>query len=417
MPAMRIALLSATFLTNRGGAELYAHRLAGELAGLGHDVTVWTSEGPLPLPSGLPFRVEVLDRDERRERAARRWLALGCRRGGYRLVRWLFRSGRRQLLADGPFCPGLQRKGIFRNADVLVLVRGGGAWPVQLARVMAGRPVPLTVAVPLLHVAEGGAVPPVLRRLYAPYDLILALTEYERDWMRRHGWGADRIRVAGAGSDETTWPVAPGEFRRRHGVPQDAPLFVFVGRKIYNKGVQHLIAAMDRVWDVEPRARLALLGFSHNPPGWIQGLVGQLRHPAEGRILDLDDVEEREREQALEDGDVFCLPSIGDSFGIAYLDAWRHRKPVMGCRGCSSESIIAHGKTGVLVEFGNVEEIAGAMLTLWSDAPHRNAMGEAGFQEWKQKWTWDRVARRVETEFLEALAGGGTGHRREGGRE
>ncbi|NCC94285.1 MAG: hypothetical protein EOM10_13545, partial [Opitutae bacterium] len=285
MPAMRIALLSATFLTNRGGAELYAHRLAGELAGLGHDVTVWTSEGPLPLPSGLPFRVEVLDRDERRERAARRWLALGCRRGGYRLVRWLFRSGRRQLLADGPFCPGLQRKGIFRNADVLVLVRGGGAWPVQLARVMAGRPVPLTVAVPLLHVAEGGAVPPVLRRLYAPYDLILALTEYERDWMRRHGWGTDRIRVAGAGSDETAWPVAPGEFRRRHGVPQDAPLFVFVGRKIYNKGVQHLIAAMDRVWDAEPRARLALLGFSHNPPGWIQGLVGQLRHPAEGRIL------------------------------------------------------------------------------------------------------------------------------------
>ncbi|NCA81551.1 MAG: glycosyltransferase family 1 protein [Opitutae bacterium] len=412
---MRIAYLCGSFLTSRGGAELYVHRLAGELARLGHELTVISAEGPLePLP-GSPYRVVALRRNRRRERMAQGLLALEKVRGCYRLAQWLFRSGSLRLLAPGPCCPALEKKGFLAEFDVVVLVRGGSAWPVQLRRVMAHRSDKLTVAVPLLHVRESGSIFPVLRRLYASYDLVIALSECESVWMKEQGWGGERILAVGAGSDEPALPAKRGDFRKRHGLPSQAPLVAFVARKIYNKGVQHLVEAMDLVWDREPQARLALLGFSHNSPGWIPGLIGKLRHPAEGRILNLDDVSESEREQALEDCDVFCMPSIGDSFGIAYLDAWRHRKPVIGCRGCSSESIIAHGRTGLLVEFGNVGEIAAAIETLLSDEAARTAMGEAGFLEWRQKGTWELIARKTESVFRERLPaknrGGGEGGR------
>lgn len=410
---MRIAILCGSFLSGRGGAELYVHRIAGELAGMGHELTVIAAEGPLaPIPDA-PYRVVALKRDRRREEFARRLLALENVRGCYRIAQWLFRSGHHRLLAQGPCCPDLGKKGFLSGFDVVVLVRGGGAWPVQLGRAIIRRPSPLMVAVPLLHTRESGAVHPVLRHVYSAFDGIVALTGHERDWMKEHGWGDGRVMVAGAGSDEHFPPATRGEFRKRHGLTAGSPLVVFVGRKTFNKGAQHMIEAMDRVWAREPEARLALLGFSHNPPEWTRGAIGSLRHPAEGRILDLNDVSDEEREQALEDCDVFCMPSISESFGIAYLDAWRHRKPVIACRGCSSESIVEDGRTGLLVEFGDVGGIAEAILRLLSDGGLRTAMGECGHQEWRRKWTWSRIAREMEAAFRERLAEGKTGVGRE----
>ena len=401
---LRIAYLCAHYLIRRGGAEVHAHRLAEELARRGHALTMIGAEGPLAPFAGAPYRTVALRRDLRREQRARKWLALEHVRGGYRLSQWLLRSGYRRLLALGPCCPELEDPRLYADFDVVALIHGGSAWPIQVARTLKKLPDPLTVAMPLLHVREEIATYSALKRIYAGFDLIVTNSDYEADWMARRGWGADRLAAVGVGSDETVPPAEAGAFRKRHGLPAEAPLVAFVGRKIYNKGVQHLIEAMDRVWERQPQARLALLGFAHNEPGWIPGLIARLRHPAEGRILNLDDVGEAEREEALADCDVFCMPSISDSFGIAYLDAWRHRKPVIGCRDCSSESILAPERTGLLVEFGNVEELAAALGRLLGDASARAALGEAGYREWREKWTWDRIAQRTEELFAARLA-------------
>ncbi len=401
---MRIAYLCPYYLTSRGGAEIAAHRLAGELARLGHELTMVCAEGALkPFPDAA-YKVISLRRNWMRERIVRRMLALENVRGGYRLAQWLFRSGYHRLLARGPCCPQVEDPRLYDDFDVVVLIHGGSAWSVQIARAIEKLPGMLTVAMPLLHVRESSAAHPVLRRLFSGYRLIIALSDFELAWMDQRGWGRERLASVGVGSDEQAIPATRGEFRKRHGIPGEAPLIAFVGRKIYNKGVQHLIEAMDRVWDREPEARLALLGFSHNPPEWIREIIASLRHPAEGRILNMDDVGEREREEALEDCDVFCMPSISESFGIAYLDAWRHRKPVIGCIGCCAESIIANGQTGMLVEFGQAGEIATAIEALLADKTLRTTMGEAGYLEWKQKWTWDRIAQRTEKLFFERLA-------------
>ena len=48
--------------------------------------------------------------------------------------------------------------------------------------------------------------------------------------------------------------------------------------------------------------------------------------------------------------DVFAMPSVAESFGIAYLEAWMCRKAVIGSRIGSTECVIHDGVDGVLVD-------------------------------------------------------------------
>ena len=154
---MRIAYLAPNYLTSRGGAEIAAHRLAGELARLWHDVTMVAAAGTLaPFPEA-PYRVVALRRARFREQVVRKMLALEKVRGGYRLAQWLFRSGHQRLLALGPCCPELENPRWYADFDVVVLIHGGTAWTVQVARAVGKMAGKLTVAMPLLHVREDSA--------------------------------------------------------------------------------------------------------------------------------------------------------------------------------------------------------------------------------------------------------------------
>jgi glycosyltransferase involved in cell wall biosynthesis len=241
------------------------------------------------------------------------------------------------------------------------------------------------------------------------FDRVLALTDIEKQVVPDR----ERVTSIGVGSDPYAGQVSPGEFRARHRIPAAAPVVLFVGRKILNKGVVHLLQAMDQVWDVHPEARLVLLGFAHNSPEWLEGYLSQSRHDARTRVLTLDDASEETRENALAACSVMAMPSISDSFGIVYLEAWRYRKPVMACRGTCGEFVVEHDRDGVLVEFGDVDGIARELMQLLGDPGIAARMGDSGFEKWRMRYQWSQVADRME----EAIAlARDPGHQRESGR-
>jgi glycosyltransferase involved in cell wall biosynthesis len=47
--------------------------------------------------------------------------------------------------------------------------------------------------------------------------------------------------------------------------------------------------------------------------------------------------------------DIFSLPSWNEGFGVVYLEAMAHGKPVIGCQGEGIEDFVEDGKTGILV--------------------------------------------------------------------
>ena len=391
---MKIALLCPRYLWAGGGSVLYTRRLGEEWARAGHDVTVFADRPPPDRraddtpTAGCALR--LLERDPRAEAQAEKKLSIEKRRGGYRLAQLLYGGGSVRLTAYGPVCPALEDAATFAGFDALVLVNSSTAWTVQLARVLPRLRL-RTLAVPLFHPHEETAAFPDHRKLHRGYDAVGTLTEFERVWLAGRGWKGERIRAIWAGSDAPARSPDPAGFRARHGIPPGAPLVLFVGRKIFNKGVTHVVEAMERVWAAHPGAWLALIGFRHNPPEWLDGYLAATSR-GRTQCVNLDDAPEPERDSAMAACAVLAAPSISDSFGIVYLDAWRFGRPVLGCRDTCCESFIRPGENGWLVPFGDVAAIARALDEALSDPARADAMGAAGRADWLERFQWPRVA-------------------------
>jgi glycosyltransferase involved in cell wall biosynthesis len=93
------------------------------------------------------------------------------------------------------------------------------------------------------------------------------------------------------------------------------------------------------------------------------------------------------------------MPSRYDSFGIVYLEAWKCGKPVIGARVGAIPEVIDDGKDGLLVEFGNVDQLISTIRHLLRDADLRREMGEAGRKKVEEKFNWQKNIGRIEKVF------------------
>jgi glycosyltransferase involved in cell wall biosynthesis len=93
------------------------------------------------------------------------------------------------------------------------------------------------------------------------------------------------------------------------------------------------------------------------------------------------------------------MVSNTDSFGVVYLEAWASGKPVIACRNTPQEGLIDDGADGLLVEYGNSEELAHAIRQLLSDRGLRSRLGETGRRKVRAHYTWKRIAAQVRDEY------------------
>jgi len=85
--------------------------------------------------------------------------------------------------------------------------------------------------------------------------------------------------------------------------------------------------------------------------------------------------------------DLFVLPSKGEGFGIAFLEAMAFGKPVVGGAHGGTPDVIEDGVCGYLVPHGDVDRLAEALERLLLDEAHRAELGR-------------RARARVESHFL-----------------
>jgi glycosyltransferase involved in cell wall biosynthesis len=109
------------------------------------------------------------------------------------------------------------------------------------------------------------------------------------------------------------------------------------------------------------------------------------------------------KRDALAAADLYVMPSRTDSFGIVYLEAWCYGLPVIGARAGGVPDVIDDGRDGLLVPFGNVEAIAGAIGRLLRDRDEACRLGEAGRAKVLRDLTWDRIYAQVRAVYDEVL--------------
>ncbi len=107
------------------------------------------------------------------------------------------------------------------------------------------------------------------------------------------------------------------------------------------------------------------------------------------------------------DADVFVFPSVwNEPFGMPIIEAMACEVPVVATRGGGIPEILESGSVGLLVDRGDVDGLAGALLHLLGNEALCAAMGKAGRNQ-VQRFAWDRIAAELYEKYrqLEASCG------------
>jgi glycosyltransferase involved in cell wall biosynthesis len=235
-------------------------------------------------------------------------------------------------------------------------------------------------------------------------DAYLALTTYERDYLVARGVEADSITVVGPGVDPDIFAAGDGaEVRQRHGWGE-APIVAIMAKQTARKGFDLLLRAMSQVWRTYPEACLLLAGARTPYSERINALIRRLPPIQQERVTIVDDFAEHEKANLLSACDVFVLPSIEESFGIAFIEAWACGKPVIGVRAGAVPAVIDEGQDGLLVKDGDADSLATAIIEMLVNPERRAEMGRAGRRKVLSRYTWKTMTQRVRDVYQGVLS-------------
>ena len=102
--------------------------------------------------------------------------------------------------------------------------------------------------------------------------------------------------------------------------------------------------------------------------------------------------------------DVFLFPSFFEGLGTSLLAAMSYVVPSVAFDCCAFGEIIENGKSGLLVQTGNVEEIVKAVSQLLRDKAFARAMGEAGRARIAERFSSERMVEEMSKVYREVCS-------------
>jgi len=117
----------------------------------------------------------------------------------------------------------------------------------------------------------------------------------------------------------------------------------------------------------------------------------------------LVDIDDKEVEHLYRIADICVAPSIGEEgYGLVILECMAHGKPVIAS-DIFKETGVANEDRAIIVQRGNVTELANAILNfIWNPGRFR-AVAEGGL-EFAKRYTWEGVINKFE-EYIRELRG------------
>lgn len=189
---------------------------------------------------------------------------------------------------------------------------------------------------------------------------------------------ASKIKVLGIGSisgvnvlrfhADSQWRQ---NIRESLGISKIAKIILYVGRLNSDKGVLNLAAAFNLLANYQEDVNLLFVGaeedinFAH-----IQEICSLYRE----RLHYVNYTKHPEHYMAA--GDIFCLPSYREGFGLTIIEAAACGLPAVASRIYGITDAVEENKTGLLFPVGDIEELVACLKKLLEDDELRLAMGE-----------------------------------------
>jgi glycosyltransferase involved in cell wall biosynthesis len=204
------------------------------------------------------------------------------------------------------------------------------------------------------------------------------------------------------------------------GLPEDRVAIGFAGFVRRQKGWPELVAAAEQLVAEGAPVQFVIMGGGVRPPEYFRTLRGRalqltrLLTDEESAIKELvaakglDErfsflpftVETGEIYSAL---DIVTFPNQGVGLGRPVLEAAAYGKPVVASGSVEGAGVLLPGETGILLDKGTPDEIAGALMSLIRDSRLRARLGDAAAAHARAVFDPERNARAVEAVYVALL--------------
>ena len=189
------------------------------------------------------------------------------------------------------------------------------------------------------------------------------------------------------------------DFRRQYAMDNEK-IILYVGRLVYEKGIQHLISAMPKILEGYHDAKLVIAGKG--------GMLDELKAQADymglsNKIYFTGYLNAKQVQKIYKCADIAVFPSTYEPFGIVALEAMLAGVPTVVSDIGGLNEIIDHGVNGMKSYAGNANSIADSVLNLLYDKQLAANVAKKAKQKVKEEFNWTKIAQDTHYIYEKAI--------------
>jgi phosphatidylinositol alpha-1,6-mannosyltransferase len=386
---MNLLMLADSFLPHAGGSRVYYYSLYRHLTEQFADrVTVLTKK----VPGWKEFDAQASGD------------ALRIIRRFRPLPDWKYRQLPKLIL---PLAQAVQ----FVRSHPVDMIHAGDLFPQGLIAMWLKK----ALGIPYIAYCHGEEItqtddrryqPRVRNAIYMASNAVIAANGFARANLIRIGVPQEKIFTILPGVDSQRFSPRPPrpELVRQFGL-QGKVTILSVGRLVARKGHSMVLRALARIRHSVPSFHYLIVGEGPEKAAIIS-LASELG--LDEHVTVAGKAQDERLAEIYNLSDLFVLANReveGDleGFGMVFLEANAAGKAVLGGRTGGTSEAVVDGGTGMLVDPESIDEIAGALLLLLSNADLRQRLGSAGLQRARTEFSWPLRARLLRDVCLTVL--------------
>jgi glycogen(starch) synthase len=200
----------------------------------------------------------------------------------------------------------------------------------------------------------------------------------------------DKVDVIPNGIDSESFKrdVSVDLYRKQYVKPGDKLVF-FVGRLVYEKGVQTVIEAMTLILNKIPNVTFVVAGSGPHM-NQLKSLVDVFN--LEDKVKFTGHIDTDMLSAFYKSADLTVVPSLYEPFGMVVLESMAMGTPTIVADTGGLSEIVVHEETGLKFEPGNPESLADAMLRILTDKELAERLTSDAKAYLGDRYNWDRIA-------------------------
>jgi glycogen synthase len=242
-------------------------------------------------------------------------------------------------------------------------------------------------------------------------DAIIAVSEGTKEEVLEHFEVAeDKVEVIYNGIDLKQYtPVEDQSILSKYNINSDLPYVLFVGRITRQKGIIHLVNAIEHI---HPETQIVLCAGAPDTPeiaAEMKERVTEVQKTRDNVIWIEEMLPKDQIIQLYTHASVFCCPSIYEPFGIINIEAMACETAVVASAVGGIKEVVVHNETGILIPVKQQKQapfepehpeqfskdLAEGVNQLIANPERCETMAKKGRTRVEQHFDWVAIAKQV----------------------